>query len=67
MKSKKVSITIGYSKSGNIADDYLNWSRKNLTGVDVKIIDGKGNEFVIGSRENGTRIEINKKIRIFGE
>ena len=63
MKNKKVSIVIGYSKSGNIVNDYRYWERKNLIGADIKIIDGKGNEITIGSREDGSRIGINKKIQ----
>jgi len=65
MKTKKVNIIIGYSKSGKIADDYKYWKKENLAGIDVKITDGKGNEIIIGSRESGSRIEINKK-EIFG-
>ena len=57
----KVNIEVGYSKTGNISEDYKYWGRKGLAGADITIIDGKGNKFVIGSRENGTKVVYNGK------
>ena len=55
----KVNIIVGYTKNG--LRDYKHWERKNLLGTDVTIIDGIGNEIIIGSREKGTLITVNGK------
>ena len=58
----KVEIQVGYFKTGLVADNYKHWEKKKLEGVDVQIIDGKGNKIISGSREGGSRIEINGKV-----
>lgn len=57
----KVNFEVGYTKT-NVFTNYKYWSRKNLAGVDVKIIDGNKNKIIIGSREGGSRIEVNGKV-----
>ena len=57
MKNKKVNIRVGYTKRSLAS--YTYWERKLLAGVDVTIIDGKGNKIVIGSRECGSKVVVN--------
>ena len=58
----KVNIEVGYTKSGNLSEDYRYWGRRCLVGADIKIIDGIGNKIEIGSREKGTLITVNGKV-----
>ena len=60
--TNKVSIEIGYTKSGNLSEDYKYWSKRYLVGTDVKITDGSGNKIEIGSREKGSLITVNGKV-----
>lgn len=58
----KVNIKVGYTKIGNLTEDYQHWERKHLVGADINIIDGIGNKIEIGAREKGTLITVNGKV-----
>lgn len=57
----KAKVQIGYSRSD--LDHYRTWSRQSLVGVDVKVVDGLGNEIEISARQSdiGYRITVNGK------
>ncbi|KKN76505.1 hypothetical protein LCGC14_0370140 [marine sediment metagenome] len=57
----KPSISVGYCKVGP-GDDYKYWSRQNQLGIDVTAKDGKGNNIVLGLREDGYRLEVNGEL-----
>ena len=62
IKKGKVSVRVGYTK-GNIYEDYKVWSRENLEGVDIAVVDGLGNAIELNARKGdiGYRIEVNGK------
>ena len=62
----KATVQAGYTK--NTLENYHYWSRKNLSGADIRATDGIGNLIEIGVREcqiagqpTGFRIWINGK------
>ena len=62
MKNQRVSVSVGYTKSGNLSADYHYFRREKLMGADISISDGIGNKIEIGAREHGTLITLNGKI-----
>ena len=62
MKTKGASVTVGHCKVGP-SSDYKDWSIKDQLGIDIKAIDGLGNEIEVGLRggDIGYRIWVNGK------